>query len=142
MGWLAETGPHLGEEHPCAGPWPQRVACNRLATPPHSEASVATEKQGDALSSADAERDQPSRIATLHLGKDLGRDRGAGGADRVAERDRTAVGVDLLLVEAESSMTARACAAKASLSSMTWTSFSDRPARSSTLARLGPARSP
>ena len=58
--------------------------------------------------------------------------------DRVAERDRAAVGVDLRLVEVRARlMTASAWAANASLSSITPISSSERPARSSTLRTAG-----
>ena len=60
---------------------------------------------------------------------------GAGAAERVAERDGSAVDVDAGGVEIESArMTARACAAKASLSSMRPMSLRVRPAQ---LQRLG-----
>ena len=42
-----------------------------------------------------------STIPALHLVEQLGGDGGAGSADRVAEGDRAAVGVDLVLIEPE-----------------------------------------
>ncbi len=72
---------------------PGPAACGR-AYPP--------EEHRDPLPTADTERHEAElMIAALHLVEDLRGERGAGRADRMAERDRAAVGVDLRLVEAE-----------------------------------------
>src|SRR5450755_810643 len=64
--------------------------------------SVASQQHRNALTAADAQRDEPELVvAALHLVEDLRRDRGAGGGDRVPERDRAAVRVDLVGVETE-----------------------------------------
>src|ERR1700761_1065784 len=67
-----------------------------------AERSAALQQQCDPLAAADAQRDQAElEVPALHLVEDLGGDRRSGGADRMPERDRAAVGVDPLLVEAE-----------------------------------------
>src|SRR3712207_2832871 len=60
------------------------------------------QQQRDALAAADAERDEPELVPlALHLTQALGGDERARRRDRVAERDRAAVGVDLRRVEVE-----------------------------------------
>src|SRR6266704_2772058 len=65
-------------------------------------ASVACDAHCDAHAAADAQRGEALLgIALLHLVQQRDQHTGAGSADRVADRDRTAVDVDLGSIPAE-----------------------------------------
>src|SRR6267154_3623022 len=66
------------------------------------EALVALHAHGDAHAAADAERGQALLgVALLHLVEQRGEHARARGADRVTERDRAAIDVELGRVEAQ-----------------------------------------
>src|ERR1700729_2305923 len=65
-------------------------------------AAIDLDDHGVALAATGADRGPPEPAAAApKLEQERAEDAGAGGADRVAERDRAAVDVDLVLVEAE-----------------------------------------
>ena len=103
-----------------------------------SMASDRFEHGGDALAAADAHGRQRQRLAVppQERGR-LAGDPGTAGAQRMPERDGAAVEVEAALVDAQVRTTASACAANASLSSITSMSASRRPARSSAFCAAG-----
>src|SRR5438477_12360700 len=69
---------------------------------PTANALIAGNAHRNSHAAADAQRRQALfRVAPLHLVQQRDEDPGARGADRVAERDRAAIDVELLGVEAE-----------------------------------------
>ena len=96
------------------------------------EALRALEHGGEALAAADAHRDEAApRSGPLERVHQLHRQDRAGRTDRMAERDRAAVGIQLLGGSCSVSATATACAANASFSSMMSMSSIVLPASSS-----------
>src|SRR5882724_9562811 len=72
----------------CLGAYPRR--------------SIARDAHGDAHAAADAQRREPLlRVAASHLVEQRHQDARARGPDRVTERDRAAIDVDLRRVPAE-----------------------------------------
>src|SRR5437016_6416795 len=100
------------------------------------------EDRSDALAAADAHgHERVALLRALELVERLhGQDR-AGRADRMAQRDRAAVGVDLGRSRPRSLVTAIACTANASFDSMTSMSEGLRPAFSNArfTAGIGPS---
>ena len=100
--------------------------------------SVAPKQHRNSLTTPDAEGNQPELVVlAFHLAQDLGGEDRARGSDRVTEGDRSAVRVTFAGSRPRSLTTASDWAANASLSSITSTSSSVRPARSSALRTAG-----
>jgi hypothetical protein len=99
---------------------------------------LAADQERDPLTAADAQRHEAELVvAALHLAQRLGRDRRARGADRVAEGDRAAVGVDALGVEIELPDDRQRLRGERLVDSITPISSIERPERWSTLRTAG-----
>ena len=100
----------------------------------------ALQDQGDALANADAHgAERVTSVGACELARGRGGEPRAARAERMPERDRAAVRVDVrrIVGDTELRSTASACEAKASLSSMTSIRSMPRPKRSSNLRDAG-----